>query len=417
MPDPRPFRVLGVQQVAIGARDKTALRALWIDLLGVPQLGSYRSERENVDEDILELGRGSGAIEIDLMQPIDPDKKPKVNDPALNHIGLWIDDLPAAVAWLTAQGVRFTPGGIRKGAAGHDVCFIHPKGDDAHPTRRRGCVDRARSGAAADPRRERRMTDRRLLYPELEPHESGRLRVSDTHEIYWEVSGNPKGKPVLFVHGGPGGGTSPKQRCFFDPTAYRIVLFDQRGCGKSTPHANLEDNTTWHLVADMEALRERLGIERWQLFGGSWGSTLALAYAQRHPARVTEMVLRGIFMLRRKELLWFYQSGASALFPDAWEHYLAPIPEAERGDLMSAYYRRLTSADPMVRQEAARAWSVWEASTSFLLPHADHVAHAAGDEFALAFARIECHYFVNRGFFEVDGQLLRDVGRIRDIPP
>ncbi len=258
--------------------------------------------------------------------------------------------------------------------------------------------------------------ERRRLYSDIEPYETGRLRVSDTHEIYWEVSGNPAGKPVLFVHGGPGGGTSPKQRCFFDPSAYRIVLFDQRGCGKSTPHANLEDNTTWHLVADMEALRERLGIERWQLFGGSWGSTLALAYAQRHPARVTEMVLRGIFMLRRKELLWFYQSGASALFPDAWEHYLAPIPEAERDDMMAAYYKRLTSADPAVRQAAARAWSVWEASTSFLMPHVDHVAHAGGDEFALAFARIECHYFVNRGFFEVDGQLLRDVGRIRQIP-
>jgi proline iminopeptidase len=259
-------------------------------------------------------------------------------------------------------------------------------------------------------------TERRGLYPAIEPYEHGRLRVSDTHEIYWEVSGNPDGKPVVFVHGGPGGGTSPKQRCFFDPKAYRIVLFDQRGCGKSTPHANLEDNTTWHLVADMEALRERLGIDRWQVFGGSWGSTLALAYAQRHPARVSELVLRGIFMLRRKELLWFYQSGASALFPDAWEQYLAPIPEPERDDLMSAYYRRLTSADPVVRQAAARAWSVWEASTSFLLPQPDHVSHAAGDDFALAFARIECHYFVNRGFFEVDGQLLRDVGRVRHIP-
>jgi proline iminopeptidase len=258
--------------------------------------------------------------------------------------------------------------------------------------------------------------ERRGLYPQIEPHERGRLRVSDTHEIYWEVSGNPKGKPVVFVHGGPGGGTSPKQRCFFDPAAYRIVLFDQRGCGKSTPHANLEDNTTWHLVADMEALRERLGIERWQVFGGSWGSTLALAYAQRHPTRVSELVLRGIFMLRRKELLWFYQSGASSLFPDAWEHYLAPIPMSERDDLMSAYYKRLTSADPVERQAAARAWSVWEASTSFLMPQPDHVTHAAGDEFALAFARIECHYFVNRGFFEVDEQLLRDVGRIRQIP-
>ncbi|KIG15904.1 Proline iminopeptidase [Enhygromyxa salina] len=257
---------------------------------------------------------------------------------------------------------------------------------------------------------------RRELYPDIHPHASGHLRVSNTHEVYWEVSGNPAGKPVVFVHGGPGGGTSPAQRRFFDPAAYRIVLFDQRGCGQSTPHANLEDNTTWHLVADMEALRELLGIERWQVFGGSWGSTLALAYAQRHPERVTELVLRGIFMLRRKELLWFYQSGASEVFPDAWEAYLAPIPVDERGDMMSAYYRRLTSSDPEVRQIAAKAWSVWEASTSFLLPRPAYTDHASEDAFALAFARIECHYFVNRGFFEVDAQLLRDIDRIRHIP-
>jgi proline iminopeptidase len=257
---------------------------------------------------------------------------------------------------------------------------------------------------------------RRGLYPDIEPFASGHLRVSDVHEIYWEVSGNPDGKPVVFVHGGPGGGTSPKQRCFFDPSAYKIVLFDQRGCGKSTPHACLEDNTTWHLVADMEALREHLGIARWQVFGGSWGSTLALAYAERHPERVTELVLRGIFMLRRKELLWFYQEGASALFPDAWEPYLAQIPEPERGDMISAYYRRLTSDDPAVRLAAAQAWSVWEASTSFLIQRPEHIEHAAGDEFALAFARIECHYFVNAGFFEVDDQLLRDVDRIRSLP-
>lgn len=260
------------------------------------------------------------------------------------------------------------------------------------------------------------MSGRRSLYPEIEPHRSGRLRVSATHEIYWEESGNPRGKPVVFVHGGPGGGTNPKQRRFFDPEAYRVVLFDQRGCGKSTPHANLEDNTTWHLVADMEALREELGVDRWQVFGGSWGSTLALAYAQRHPERVSELVLRGIFMLRRRELLWFYQEGASALFPDAWQRYLAPIPEAERDDMMSAYYRRLTSEDPDERLAAARAWSVWEASTSFLLQRPAYIQHAAGDDFALAFARIECHYFVNRGFFEVDDQLLRDLERIRDVP-
>src|SRR6185503_16761634 len=207
---------------------------------------------------------------------------------------------------------------------------------------------------------------RRTFYPEIEPYRTGTLRVSDLHEIYFEESGDPRGKPVVFVHGGPGGGTEPKQRRFFDPSAYRIVLFDQRGCGKSKPHACLEENTTWHLVADMEQLRAHLGIERWQVFGGSWGSTLALAYAEKHPERVSEIVLRGIFLLREQEIDWFYQRGADALFPDAWEDYLAPIPAAERGDLLHAYYRRLTSEDPRVRQEAARAWSVWEARTSCL---------------------------------------------------
>ncbi len=260
------------------------------------------------------------------------------------------------------------------------------------------------------------MPPRRSFYPEIEPYDVGMLRVSDLHTIYYEQSGNPKGKPVVFVHGGPGGGTDPKQRRFFDPSAYRIVLFDQRGCGKSTPHASLVDNTTWHLVADMEALREHLGIGRWQVFGGSWGSTLALAYAQAHPNRTSELVLRGIFMLRRKELDWFYQAGASALFPDAWEKYLAAIPSAEHGDLIAAYHRRLTHPDPQVQLAAAKAWSVWEASTSFLVPSDDFIAHAGEDAFATAFARIECHYFVNGGFFEVEDQLLRDVARIRSIP-
>lgn len=257
---------------------------------------------------------------------------------------------------------------------------------------------------------------RRTLYPPIEPNRSGQLRVSPVHEIYWEESGNPDGKPVVFLHGGPGGGTEPKQRQFFDPARYRIVLFDQRGSGKSTPHAHLEDNTTWHLVADMEAIRVHLGIERWQVFGGSWGSTLALAYAEKHPERVTELVLRGIFMLRAWELAWFYQEGASRLFPDAWEKYLAPIPEAERGDLISAYHRRLTSTDASVRQEAARAWSVWEATTSYLHTHPEQIAQAAGDEFSLAFSRIECHYFVNRGFFERETQLLDDLGNLGHIP-
>ncbi|NTX00334.1 MULTISPECIES: prolyl aminopeptidase [Myxococcus] len=256
----------------------------------------------------------------------------------------------------------------------------------------------------------------RMLYPPLEPYRMGRLRVSSLHELYFEECGNPKGKPVVFVHGGPGGGTDAKQRRFFDPTAYRIVLFDQRGCGRSTPHASLEENTTWDLVADMERLREHLGIERWQLFGGSWGSTLSLAYAQTHPERVTELVLRGIFLLRKQELDWFYQRGASALFPDAWEHYLAPIPLEEQRDLLGAYHRRLTSADAATRQEAARAWSVWEARTSYLHPNLELVARNSADDFALAFARIECHYFFNRGFLRSDTQLLDDVPRIRHLP-
>ena len=256
----------------------------------------------------------------------------------------------------------------------------------------------------------------RSLYPEIESFDSGFLKVSSLHTIYYEQSGNPKGKPVVFVHGGPGGGTSPKCRRFFDPAVYRIVLFDQRGCGKSTPHAELADNTTWALVADMERIREHLHIDRWQVFGGSWGSTLALAYAETHPERVTEMVLRGIFMLRRWELEWFYQKGCDALYPDAWETYLNAIPEVERGDLMSAYHRRLTSPDPAVRVAAARAWSVWEGATSFLWQDTSHIASSAQDEFALAFARIECHYFVNGGFFDHDDHLLRNIDRIRKIP-
>ena len=257
---------------------------------------------------------------------------------------------------------------------------------------------------------------RRTLYPDLEPYHAFQLRVDPLHEIYVEESGNPDGKPVLFVHGGPGGGTEPKQRRYFDPKRYRIVLFDQRGCGRSTPHASLERNTTWHLVADMEAVRSHLRIERWMLFGGSWGSTLSLAYAIRHPERVTELVLRGIFLLRRRELDWFYQEGASRIFPDAWEPYLAAIPEAERGDLMAAYHRRLVSEDAGTRLAAARTWSVWEGSTSRLLPDPELISRTAEDQFALAFARIECHYFVNRGFFESDGWLLEQAGRLRSVP-
>jgi proline iminopeptidase len=256
----------------------------------------------------------------------------------------------------------------------------------------------------------------RTLYPEIEPYDTGMLKVSDLHTLYYEQSGNPNGKPVVFLHGGPGGGTNPKCRRFFDPAVYRIVLFDQRGCGKSTPHAELHENTTWNLVNDIERIRGHLGIDKWQVFGGSWGSTLALAYAQTHPERVTELVLRGIFMLRRWELEWFYQKGCDALYPDAWETYLKAIPEVEHGDLMSAYYRRLTSSDPIERVEAARAWSVWEGATSYLWQDESHIQSSGEDEFALAFARIECHYFVHGGFFEHDDQLLRNVERIRKIP-
>jgi len=257
---------------------------------------------------------------------------------------------------------------------------------------------------------------RRTLYPEIEPYDSGFLQVSPLHRVYFEECGNPKGKPVVFVHGGPGAGCNAKSRRFFDPARYRIVLFDQRGCGRSTPHAELTDNTTWHLVADMELLRENLKLPRWQVFGGSWGSTLALAYAQAHPDRVSELVLRGIFMLRRWELEWFYQKGCDAIFPDAWEDYLAAIPAVERGDLMGAYYRRLTSADAGVRMAAAKAWSMWEGGTSFLQPSADYIASTGSDEFALAFARIECHYFVHGGFFDAEDQLLRDAHRLKRIP-
>ncbi len=258
--------------------------------------------------------------------------------------------------------------------------------------------------------------ERRGLFPEIEPFNSGMLAVGDGHEVHFEECGNPEGKPALFLHGGPGGGLDSRYRRFFNPEHYRIVLFDQRGSGKSTPHASLEANTTWHLVSDIEAIRQHLGLERFMVFGGSWGSTLALSYAQKHPDRVSELVLRGIFMLRKSELAWFYQEGASQLFPDAWEKYLAPIPEAERGDLMSAYYARLTHEDAAVRKEAAKAWSVWEGSTSFLYVDEKHVEHSADDDFSLAFARIECHYFVNGGFFEREDQLLADVDKIRHIP-
>lgn len=254
------------------------------------------------------------------------------------------------------------------------------------------------------------------LYPDIDPFDTGTLQADARHRLYYEQCGNPKGKPVVLLHGGPGAGCGPKMRRFHDPKHYRIVLFDQRGAGRSTPHADLVDNTTHALVSDIDTLREHLGIARWQVFGGSWGSTLALAYAQAHPDRVTELVLRGIFMLRRWELEWFYQQGASRLFPDAWQQYLDGIPTVEHGDLISAYHRRLTHEDPAVRLAAARRWSVWEAATSFLRQDPDFMSGHEEEAFALAFARIESHYFVNGGFFEHDDQLLRDAHRIRHLP-
>ena len=254
------------------------------------------------------------------------------------------------------------------------------------------------------------------LFPEIEPFDSGRLQVDEVHSVYFEQCGNPRGKPVVFVHGGPGGGSSPVHRRFWDPAVHRIVLFDQRGCGRSSPHAELRNNTTWDLIADMERIRAHLAIDRWQLFGGSWGSTLALAYAQEYPERVTEMILRGIFLLRRREIEWYYQEGASRIFPEAWQKYLEPIPEDERGDMVGAYYRRLTSADRKERLAAARAWSMWEGSTSRLVPDPNLIARTGEASFAEAFARIECHYFINCGFFDNPNQLLDNMHRLSNIP-
>lgn len=256
----------------------------------------------------------------------------------------------------------------------------------------------------------------RELYPPIEPYNHGTLKVCDLHTIYFEQSGNPDGKPIVFFHGGPGGGSIPEYRQYCDPVKWRIVIFDQRGCGKSTPHAEIQENTTWDLVEDIEKLRIHLGIEQWVVFGGSWGSTLALAYSETHPERCRGLILRGIFMLRKKEIDWFYQEGASYIFPDAWEKYVKPIPEAERHDFVAAYYRRLTSPDAETRLEAARAWSVWEASTSKLFQDPNLMVRFGSDRFADAFARIECHYFMHNGFFEPDDQLLRNVDCIRHIP-
>ena len=258
--------------------------------------------------------------------------------------------------------------------------------------------------------------ERHTLYATIDPYAQARLKVGNGHEIFYEECGNPAGKPVVIIHGGPGGSINPTMRRYHDPSRYRIVLFDQRGAGRSTPHASLEHNTTWDLVADMERLRHHLGISRWQLFGGSWGSTLALVYAETHPDRVLDMVLRGIFLLRRAELEWFYQNGCNWLFPDSFYAFQKLIPPAERGDLIAAYYKRLTHPDRRVQIEAARAWSVYEGSTLSLIQDAERLKLFSTDTYAIAFARIECHYFVNRGFLERDDQLLVDAERLRHIP-
>ena len=254
------------------------------------------------------------------------------------------------------------------------------------------------------------------LFPSIAPFRQGRLKVSDLHEIYYEEVGNPDGVPVLTVHGGPGGGSSPTMRRYHDPKHYRIILFDQRGCGRSTPHAELTDNTTWHLVEDMEHLRQHLGIAKWHLFGGSWGSTLSLAYAQRYPERVLTMTLRGIFLMRRREIDWFYQHGCNQIFPDAYENFADVIAPERRDDIITAYYEKLTSNDAKTRLAAARAWSTWEGTTLSINENAARRKAFGSDAFALAFARIECHYFINGGFFERDDQLLQGVDAIRHIP-
>ena len=258
---------------------------------------------------------------------------------------------------------------------------------------------------------------RRGLYPPIEPYQTGMLDVGDGHSLYWELCGNPDGKPVVFLHGGPGGGSSPDHRSQFDPDRYKILVFDQRGCGKSTPYASLDANTTWHLVDDVEKLRTEVAkVEKWMVFGGSWGSTLAIAYAQKYPDRVTELVLRGIFLFDQYELDWLYkEGGASAIYPDAWDEFVSMIPEDERGDMVAAYRKRLTSDDPEVRTRAAQAFSRWEGATVTLLPN-PHVMEEFGDpEKAVAMGRIENHYMFNKGWLE-EGELLRGAEKLRGIP-
>jgi proline iminopeptidase len=257
---------------------------------------------------------------------------------------------------------------------------------------------------------------RRSLYPDIEPYDSGWLGVGGSHEIYFEECGARRGKPAVILHGGPGGAINPTMRRFHDPARWRMMLFDQRGCGKSRPNASLDDNTTWALIADIERLREKMGVERWSVFGGSWGSTLALAYAITHPHRVESLILRGVFLLTKRELRWFYQDGASMMFPDAWARFLEPIPPDERGDLMGAYHRRLTDPSRAVQSKAAAAWSQWEGDTISIRGPEARPSKFNEVDFAVAFARIECHYFVNGGFFAQDGWILNNIDRIKDIP-
>ncbi len=259
--------------------------------------------------------------------------------------------------------------------------------------------------------------EQRTLYPEFEPYRSGHLDVGDGHSLYWELSGNPNGKPIVFLHGGPGGGSSPAHRRQFDPERYNILVFDQRGCGRSTPYASLQANTTWHLVEDIERLRvEVAGVEKWMVFGGSWGSTLSLAYAQKYPERASELVLRGIFLFQQYEIDWLYrEGGASAVYPDKWDEFVAPIPQDERGDLVEAYRRRLTGEDADERLRAARAWSKWEAETVTMLPRPEVIDEFTSAEKAVAIARIENHYMATKGWLE-EGQLLRGAEKLRAIP-
>ena len=253
------------------------------------------------------------------------------------------------------------------------------------------------------------------LYPPINPYNTFKLKVSGIHEIFVEESGNPNGAPVVFLHGGPGGGSEPIYRQYFNPKKWRIIIFDQRGCGQSTPHAELKENTTWDLVNDIEEIRKKLNINKWSVFGGSWGSALALSYAIKHPKRCENLILRGIFMLREKELNWFYQEGCSFIYPDAWEKYLKPIPENERNQMIKSYYKRLTSNNKNKRIESAKAWSKWEASTSKLIQTEKSLHSFDDDKIAEAFARIECHYFINKGFFETDSWLLDNVNKIENI--